>query len=387
MKSYRKVLVLGMFGGGNIGDEAVCRAATSLCARVFGEHCTVSILSSSPEVSQVMSGFVGEIHEYVFPRLRFWTQFIRFVRMLRNQELVVVGGGGLLQDVHGQRLMSSTLFVVALSMIFGCPVVFLGLGVGPVKSSFLRGLGKRIFSRLPGVVCVRDEHSYRYLIDVIGVEEKCVTLTGDTVPLMVDFREVIPKPRSGAVFIFRDWPSLDISGLKLLVKEAINQYGSVEFLAFEEIDVTFYEGLISQDWVDHARISRPKDVSDALRVIESAEWVFSMRLHGCVFAEMLGVDYTAFEYDRKVGEFCRLVKKNVGLLDCGEIGSALDDCFVASSSDASDMMAKCKINENLLSGDIALGGKSVILFLDMLWLILWGVWSGVQRNMKWQMNK
>lgn len=58
----KKVSVFGMFGGGNIGDEAVCRASTELCRSIFGDECDISIFSTNADVSKYMVGFSGEIY-------------------------------------------------------------------------------------------------------------------------------------------------------------------------------------------------------------------------------------------------------------------------------------------------------------------------------------
>ncbi|MEE9368083.1 MAG: polysaccharide pyruvyl transferase family protein [Pontiella sp.] len=384
----KKVLVFGMFGGGNIGDEAVCRASTELCHSTFGDECDISILSTNVDVSKHMTGFSGEIYEYRFPRLRFWRGFFPFLKVLKSKDLVVIGGGGLFQDVHSPCLMGSSLFMIACSLLCKTPVVITALGVGPVRSRFLITIAKYILSHV-SCICVRDEHSHQYLTEVIGVGVDRVVLAGDIVPLMPDFSEVETSSDGSAIFVFRDWPSLDRGGFVELVNEVSRKFRSIIFIAFEETDIPFYENFINKnvEWKKTVRIVRPSCIQSTLQLLASASEIYTMRLHGCIFAQMLGKNFVAFEYDEKVGEFCRLINKQGGVFGCDDILPNIHLCSAKYETNSSDYLTRCNRNRTALGVSEVAVSWDFYLFLSSFILMLWGIFIGFKQNITWRMGK
>lgn len=147
-----RVLVSGWSGSTNLGDELVLAGLLRLLA---GHE--VAVVSIDPASTRSRFG-VGA----VAPR-----DIGRLARAVREADLLVLGGGGLLQDETSPFNLPYHLARPALGLLAGTPVVGLGLGAGPLRrpgSTALVGLLRRARA-----VTVRDADSRRLLAEA-GVE-------------------------------------------------------------------------------------------------------------------------------------------------------------------------------------------------------------------------
>ena len=141
-----RVLVSGWSGSTNLGDELVLAGLLRLL-----EGHEVCVVSVDPAATRVRFGVPA-----VAPR-----QAGRLVRAVREADLLVFGGGGLLQDETSPLNLPYHLARPALALALGTPVVGLGLGAGPLeRPGSRRAVG--LLRRFAGV-SVRDEGSRRLL--------------------------------------------------------------------------------------------------------------------------------------------------------------------------------------------------------------------------------
>lgn len=78
-------------------------------------------------------------------------------------DLIVVGGGGLLQDVRSWSTIPAHLLPARLGIVWGLPVITVGLGVGPIRRPWLRRLIGTVCSAMT-LIQVRDTRSKETLI-------------------------------------------------------------------------------------------------------------------------------------------------------------------------------------------------------------------------------
>ena len=157
-----RVVVAAWVGSSNLGDELVFAA---LAEKLRRRDANVAVLSVDPATTNALHSDVHAIDH---------RDVVLATRTIRRADLLVFGGGGLLQDETSPLNLPYHLSRVLLARAVGTDVVVLGVGAGPLRSSgraLVRiGLGKNT------PVTARDLDSKRLLERVTRCE---VSLAAD----------------------------------------------------------------------------------------------------------------------------------------------------------------------------------------------------------------
>ncbi|MCU1398074.1 MAG: polysaccharide pyruvyl transferase CsaB [Acidimicrobiales bacterium] len=148
------VILVGAFGQGNPGDEALCAA---FCA-ALGDH-DVTVVSADPESTTLQHGR---------PALASSARAVG--RAVRRADAVVVGGGTVFKQLgrsSGRRansLLANTSALLAGARASGTSVAMIGVGAGLLRGPSARAMCRWILPRADLVV-LRDEESAGVLAD------------------------------------------------------------------------------------------------------------------------------------------------------------------------------------------------------------------------------
>ena len=167
-----KVLVSGYYGLGNTGDEAVLDGllhSLRLADQASGgaPSLQVTVLSADPGQTERLHG-VEAIER---------TRLLPIWRALREADLFISGGGGLLQDVTSRRSPFYYLTLIEMAHMAGTPVYLYAQGVGPLSSPAVLRAARAILPRAAGAGA-RDELS-ALLLKRLGMSEEKVQVTAD----------------------------------------------------------------------------------------------------------------------------------------------------------------------------------------------------------------
>lgn len=173
-----RVVVSGYYGFGNLGDEAVLRAMLDALQKQWAQRqkqhpggcrgaLQVIVLSNDAAQTKRLYG-VEAVNRW---------QLKEIYRVLRDADLLVSGGGSLLQDVTGIKSLLYYLGVVWLALKLKKPVVFYAQGIGPVRTLSGQFLVRKIASRAR-LIIVRDEQSAKDLAGM-GIAGPPVYVTVD----------------------------------------------------------------------------------------------------------------------------------------------------------------------------------------------------------------
>lgn len=173
-----RVVVSGYYGFGNLGDEAVLRAMLDALQKQWAQRqkqrpggcggaLQVVVLSNDAAQTKRLYG-VEAVNRW---------QVKEVYRVLRDADLLVSGGGSLLQDVTGIKSLLYYLGVVWLALKLKKPVVFYAQGIGPVRTLSGQFLVRKIASRAR-LIIVRDEQSAKDLAGM-GIARPPVYVTVD----------------------------------------------------------------------------------------------------------------------------------------------------------------------------------------------------------------
>jgi polysaccharide pyruvyl transferase CsaB len=239
--------------------------------------------------------------------------------LLKGSELLISGGGSLLQNVTSTRSLLYYLGVLWLAKRFGKKSMVYAQGIGPVTGGAARLLTRSILNKVD-LITVRDEASKAYLSD-LGVNKPDVQITSDPAFVMepAPAEEVDEILRNSGVpcgtpligISVREWRGR-ATWLPVLAKgieTAASRIGAaVVFLPMQkEQDMGVCIQVASGMSVPTAVITGQPSANQILSVVGRMTLLVGMRLHGLIFAASEAIPFAGISYDPKVDAFVRRV--------------------------------------------------------------------------------
>lgn len=306
-----RVLISGYYGFSNAGDEAMLAAIIGALRKEFPKV-EITVISGNPEVT-------ADKHE-VYSLHRF--NFFRIVEAMSRCNLLISGGGSLLQDVTSKRSILYYLSILLLGKIMGKKVMLYAQGIGPINSSLAKKFSAYV-CRKADLVTVRDDGSYEELRQM-GLPAEDVIVTADAV-----FALEKADPERGK----RILKDNGIEVLKKIIGFSVRHWkGEERFIKVfaEAVDalvkkydaeVVFipmqfpYDTQISEEIAAKVKASERVTVlkegystEEYMSIIGNLDLVIGMRLHALVFAALSSVPFLAISYDPKVDRFVKSMK-------------------------------------------------------------------------------
>lgn len=313
------ITLSGYYGFHNIGDEAILEAIINALRRSRPEV-KIAVLSAEPEHTSKTYG-VEAVSRTHLPSI---------IRLLRQSDLLISGGGGLLQDITGPRSIPYYLGIMELAMLLKTKVAVYAHGVGPLRHNWSRLWVKRVLSRVEWV-SVRDAASAQFLTE-LGLNRQ-VRITADPVYSLepasreeiVSFWEahgvklspaeplvgIALRPYPGETEFDRRLLQVIQSGCNYLQKE----FGArLVYLPFHlEKDLPLARALASltpSKGIIFAESLSPREI---IKLLGGLDLLIGMRLHSLIFAAICGVPFVAIPYDPKVNAFLEYMEENTFL--------------------------------------------------------------------------
>lgn len=334
-----RILISGYYGFRNTGDEAVL-AGIIQGLRKRLPQVEISVLSADPQSTAKEYG-VEAADRWRTPVI--WQE-------LRKADFFIQGGGGLLQDVTSGGSALYYLGLLHLARLTRTPYMIFAQGIGPLKSSFLRGLTARNL-RQARAITVRDQESADMLREW-GVTNPEVVVSADPALLLepVDDqrrRELLKKldlqpDQPYMAIALREWPGLH-DFLPYLVTLLKRRQEALLVLPFQ-----FEQDLPLALELSRAlpnRVHLPTDLlspAESASVIRGARAVIAMRLHAMVFAASQQTPALALSYDPKVDAFCR--RSGHPVLQFHEVTTErLEQCLEESLASRTDEASRARL--------------------------------------------
>lgn len=299
-----KILISGYYGFHNIGDEAVLRCVTEQVRDVISDV-ELTILSNDPEDTR------EKYHVNSIPRMSPW----QVLRALWRTDMLISGGGSLLQDVTSRFSILYYLSIIFVALLLRKPVYIYSQGIGPIRGKYNRWITGWILKRVQ-VIAVRDTQSAR-LLEQIGVPKDHITVTTDPVLRlekgdMAQGREILKKsgvdPDSGRLIVGWAVKSGDDAYLREIVrsirylKETCNADSVLIPFHFEQ-DAKCIEQLRQQLGDDAYYVTEKQLIDEMLSLIGNLDLLVGVRLHSLIYAAVCGVPMIGISYDPKIDAF------------------------------------------------------------------------------------
>lgn len=323
----QRILVYGMFGSINVGDE-LAGLAVADGLRCYFPQAQINLASAHPDRT---AAFLDDAELNCLPIRffdhRFWLRLPAIVWSIKRMDAVVVGGGGLFQDQYMWRLPAGSALMGMLGVMLGKPTCAAGVGVGPVRRPWLvqrLGVALTLFD----LVCVRDQASADTVGQLCGGQAR-LRLTADVVPSLTRFdalRDRYDTISKKISIVLRKWPGLEPSRVAALCQHLVLRGYEVQLQCYEWPDTALYAKIVAEIGTEaraQVRSISPTSARQAAEEIATSRCVLSMRLHGCVLSAMLGVPFVPVLYEPKLHGFAEQMNMLEALRTVQDLGPDL----------------------------------------------------------------
>jgi polysaccharide pyruvyl transferase WcaK-like protein len=335
---------VGFFGQPNFGDELLCRTVTDLLRRNF-PTCSLEVFTNSAVISHSFSDIRGHLVEGAYPWPELYRNLREHITAIARSDLVVIGGGGLINDYYSWSAIPRFLLPACMALVFQKPFVFVGLGVVGVRRKWLRRLVSFAFRNAAAIYC-RDHRSLEKLAALAGDRPR--PIVAPDIALAIDLSLASTKEGAGStnyiLLNFREYPPFPEELLVNILTLCLNRSPGVVLLATESSDARWYAQVVSRltdDQQCRVEIVLPDSLGHALALIVNANHVIAERLHVTLVAAIAGRLLLSVEYEHKVSALL----DELGIADRGRRIANLCVADVAGSLDSAQALPSLAITQ------------------------------------------
>lgn len=286
-----KILIIGYYGANNTGDEVLLKSTVELLKSVY----------NSPEIKAITYNVDDTVKNHGIVGIS-RNKFMNIIKVLRESDIVIGGGGSMIQNVTSNRSLIYYLTILKIAKIFKKKVMLLGNGIGPIKGNIPLCITVKMLKKLDAVI-LRDKESFN-LLDTNGLEN---IYLGSDLAFSLEYgncqKSVIPKR---IAINLRKWfyERQFLEEFKKFIVYLSEAGYEVVLIPFQSgnDDVVLRELLYSIDG-ENIRLLESGECEEVLSEISKSELFIGMRLHGLIFSSIVNTPFIGLSYDPKVSAF------------------------------------------------------------------------------------
>jgi polysaccharide pyruvyl transferase CsaB len=282
-----QAVLCGYYGKGNGGDEALLVSMLEM----LPSNVKPLVLSADPQATSKIYG----VRSYD----RFNSGAV--VRALKESQVLILGGGSLIQDATSVRSSIYYGGIMGLAQQFGLKTIAIAQGIGPVDKPLTRWIAKRAFGSCKAV-SVRDPASAALLqswgISSVMAPDPVWSMSATPMPEIA--RIASPK----IAVTLRLHPELTNDRLDTLTKALVDLQAAtgahillVPFQPTTDVDIAKQ---IQAEIGDNSQMVILSDPKQLKGLFQGVDLAIGMRYHSLIMAVAEGCKSWAISYDPKV---------------------------------------------------------------------------------------
>jgi polysaccharide pyruvyl transferase CsaB len=318
-----KILLIGWFGAGNMGDEAILISELLFLRKEIADV-EFHILSFDANRTRKLTAQIPEVKRIIrfgAKRKLLSSNISGLFKSFGEVDFVLIGGGGLFQDIYNFYPIPFFTAMTLLARCFKKPVILYCVGFGPIHAPINKTLC-RWAANAAHLISVRDKESAS-LLRGLGVT-RSISVSSDPVFLLEPVKEAAadlflklnhldsPDPLIGVcVQDLLFWSDSNKQILAETLDAAVERWGAkVVFLPFG----VYHDGWFHRALSDSVDMAASKKIAGLMRsaafIASTGKWspqellvamgkmsvVISMRLHGLIMAMRMGTPVIALTY-------------------------------------------------------------------------------------------
>ena len=330
-----KIVISGYYGFNNAGDEALLTAILA-SLRAIEPKVDITVISGNPG-NTIVKHQVKSLYRFAA---------VRLLRAIGEADLVISGGGSLLQDVTSKRSLIYYLSIIAAAKWKGRKVMLFAQGIGPIRNRLMRLLTRLVVNKADAIT-VRDRDSVEELARM-GVPAVKVEVTADPVLMLNPESKVMGKailaeagldPYKPIIGVsVREWPENQrcLKQLATALGKLSEKYNAQIAILPLQVSMDLKDSQLLQSYLPKIRnrvalLQGDYSTEEFLSIIGSFRLLIGMRLHALIFAAVMKVPLMAISYDPKVDSFLKVIGTEavgtVETLDARNVEKAAEDLW------------------------------------------------------------
>ncbi len=302
------IVISGYYGFDNAGDEAMLAAMLEAILEVL-PRAKITVISGNPKETERRHGVRA------IPRLSPW----HIVKTMKECDLLISGGGSLLQDVTSDRSLYYYLSIIRLAKFFNKPVMLYAQGIGPIQKKISQKRAADVLN-LVDLITVRDEISKQEL-ERIGVNQVPIHVTADAVLSMHPVDQTIGERLLKTYALPGVAPKIGVSvrpwkthtGYRKELAAALDELVRESQASIIFIPMQYPDDIAEAKEV--ARLMKEKSIvlntsyttTELLGLASCMDVLVGVRLHALVFASLMETPVVAISYDPKIDNFMHMI--------------------------------------------------------------------------------
>jgi len=299
-----RIVVSGYYGSKNAGDEAMLAAMLEVLGDL-DPKLHITVISANPADTAERHGVeaVG------------WLALPAIWRAIRQADLLISGGGSLLQNVTSRRSLYYYMAIIFMALVAGRRVMLYAQGIGPIRGHLPRRLMRWLGNRVH-LITVRDEGSLDELRDM-GITRPPIRCTADPVLAIHPVDKAVgraifhhyhadgAKPVVG--ISVRDWQGWTHykQVIAQVADQIVREFGArVVFLPMQfPEDVKSAQSVAALTEEPCTLLEDEYTTTEFLSLVGNMDLMLGIRLHALIFAGVMGVPMIGISYDPKIDRF------------------------------------------------------------------------------------
>lgn len=280
----KKAVISGYYGFENFGDEISLQVIVNY---LKDNGVNVTVLSSKPDLT-AMENEVNSFYTF---------SIFDIVRQIFVSDVLISGGGSLLQDKTSQKSFYYYIFVLMVAKLLGKKIIIFSQGLAPLKSKLSEMVLSFVLKNV-NYISLRDEESQNY---AKGLGAKAKTFSDAVWALN---KSSILR-HNKLIVQLREWNKLTDEKISILAKLITEKYRShkVEILSLQddkdlEVCQKLHDELKNNSF--DVQVLHGLSTKEIVEAIASARSLIAMRYHACLVGLKQGLNILALSYDEKV---------------------------------------------------------------------------------------
>lgn len=303
------IVISGYYGFGNAGDEAMLCAIID-AIRDVESTAHITVISGNPAETSKKHNIkaVGTFGAF------------GILKAIANSDLVISGGGSLLQDATSIRNTYYYLSIMGLAKLLGKPVMLYSQGIGPLYRKSTRRAVSFMLKYVDGIT-VRDSISKDELLS-LGITN--VEVTADAVlamhkadvsigaEILAGYRcDMACTNRKRIGIAVRSWK--EDTAYRQSLADVLSQLSEDDNADIIFIPMSYPDDMIEAKAI--AKLMRTKSVvlegsfttEEQLSLSGNVDVMIGIRLHALVFSSLMGKPVIGISYDPKITSFLHMI--------------------------------------------------------------------------------
>ena len=357
------IVVSGYYGSKNAGDEAMLAAMIEVLSDL-DPKLHITVISANPADTRQRHGVEAVS----------WLSIPAIIKVLRHADLLISGGGSLLQNVTSGRSLYYYMGIIFLAHMVGTRVMLYAQGIGPIYGHLARRLMSWLGNHVD-LITVRDHGSLGEL-ESLHICRPHIEATAD--PVLA----IHPVDRGIGRAVLRHYHAdgaKPVVGISVREWRGWHHYKEVIAQAADQIAVAFGARVVflPMQYPEDVRVAQriagmtkePVTVlddeyttSELLAIVGNMDLLIAVRLHALIFAGVMSVPLIGISYDPKIDRFL----DSIGEKSVSNLQNITVEELMAEIRSKWNDKASCKSrNAALLSGLRELASRNAELALAL----------------------